>query len=374
MVQPYGLWKRGKIYYYRLTSGPWRSTGCTSKGKAIEFVLKRMEEVKKEAARAAREAKATGLRKYLEPYYCWDRCPHIARLRAEKKQISEQHARHQRSLIEKYILQDPIADLSVQELRRGDILDFRLRMLSDRSDRQANRIIGVLKTCLKEGIYREELQRDPTLGIGNIHHEAIERGIFTVEELQALFPKEGLGPWEDIQAYTCFLVAAAIGLRRGEVLALRWTDVDFDQAVLHVRQAWKDDVTLGLPKWGKVRDGVPLPTITANKLLELRGVSFHILPEALVFHNQDGSRKSARWWQDQFREAMKKAKIDAKARRLTAHSFRHSLNTILRDQGVPAEKIRAAMGWTNEKTQDSYTHFGSEHLRGQADIIDGIFH
>jgi hypothetical protein len=69
---------------------------------------------------------------------------------------------------------------------------------------------------------------------------------------------------------------------------------------------------------------------------------------------------------------MKRANIDTEARRLTAHSFRHSLNTILRDQGVPAEKIRAAMGWTNEKTQDSYTHFGTEHLRAQADLVDGL--
>lgn len=70
---------------------------------------------------------------------------------------------------------------------------------------------------------------------------------------------------------------------------------------------------------------------------------------------------------------MVKAKINAKVRRLTPHSFRHSLNTLLRDQGVPDEKIRAALGWTNEKTQDGYTHFSAEHLQDQVEIIDGIF-
>ena len=86
--------------------------------------MNRLEEAEKEAARASRKAKERSLRKYLEPYYQWDRCPHIARLRAEKKQISEQHAKHQRALINKYILEDSIADLSVRELRRGDVLDF----------------------------------------------------------------------------------------------------------------------------------------------------------------------------------------------------------------------------------------------------------
>ncbi|HDY88613.1 MAG TPA: hypothetical protein ENH82_10965 [bacterium] len=93
MVQPYGLWKREKIYYYRLTNGTWRSTGCTSKGKAIEFVLERMEEVKQEAARAAIAEAAISLRDYIKPFYQWDKCPHIARLLAEKKQISKRHAK-----------------------------------------------------------------------------------------------------------------------------------------------------------------------------------------------------------------------------------------------------------------------------------------
>ena len=60
-------------------------------------------------------------------------------------------------------------------------------LLVERSDRQANRIIGVLKTCLKEGVFREELNRDPTLGIGNMKHEQKERGIFTAKELRGLF-------------------------------------------------------------------------------------------------------------------------------------------------------------------------------------------
>jgi len=336
-------------------------------------VLERIEEVKKEAGRAAEAAKLISLRDYLEPFYRWERCPHIGRLLTEKKQISEQHAKHQRALIDKHIFKDRIANQYVQELSRGDILDFRQRLLSKLSDHQANRIIGVLKTCIKEGIYREELQRDPTLGIGNIRCTSKERGIFAVEELQALFPKKGIGPWEDLQSFTCFFVAATTGMRRGEILALRWKDVGFEENIYHVLQAWKDDKTTGLPKWEKVRENLTLPTIMTEKLKELRSVSLHILPDALVFHNEDGSRKSFKWWQEQFRAAMKKAKIDAKARRLVPHCFRHSLNTILRDKGVPAEKIRATMGWSDEKTQDIYTHFGSEHLRGQADIVDGIF-
>ncbi len=375
MSKPYGLWKRkcGKksIYYYHLGDRAWKSTGRSRQQDAIDFVLLQLEEQKQEAARQKQIPQAVILRDYLEPFYVWDRCPHIARLRAEKHPIGREHAKRQRALIETYILTDRLADRNLRDLSRGDILDFRQRLLQLYSDRQVNRIIGVLKTCIKAGIFRQELEKDPTLGIGAIREKHKERGIFTREELLALF-SESPGPWEDLQAYVCFLVAASTGLRRSELLALRWKDLDVDRRLLHVRQAWKSDTELGPPKWGRKRT-VPLPSFTMRKLRELRAGSLHVLPDALIFHNWDGKRKSPFWWQMRFRGAMEKAKIDAKARNLTAHSFRHSLNTILRDQGVSDMKIRALLGWSNPRIQDVYTHIGPEHLQDQVELIDGIF-
>ena len=86
-----------------------------------------------------------------------------------------------------------------------------------------------------------------------------------------------------------------------------------------------------------------------------------------------GERRGVTWFQKRFKKAMKEAKIDTASRRLTAHSFRHSLNTTLRDQGVPDEKIRAAMGWSNPGTQATYTHWDIRHLREQADLVDAMF-
>jgi len=119
---------------------------------------------------------------------------------------------------------------------------------------------------------------------------------------------------------------------------------------IHVMQAWKTDTELGEPKWGQKRN-VPLPQKVSDKLKELRRRSEHVLPDALVFHNPDGSRKGTTWWNSRFYKAMKKAKIKPKERNLTAHSFRHSLNTLLKAKGYSDEKIRAALGWTNPKTQ-----------------------
>lgn len=370
MTRPFQLWKRkdrGGQYYFRLRGeSSWQNTGKTSRGDALDFIVDALKHV-----RLQTPAGPT-LRDYLEPFFVWESCPHVARLRGEGKRISRQHAKHQRSVLERYILTDALADKAVKQIRRGDVLDFRQRLIDRAGSRTVNTVITVLKTCFKEGVFREDLEKDPTIGVGNIRYAKRESGVFSRTELGMLFPEIPPGPWEDLQGYTAFLVSATCGLRRGELLALRWRDIDFEELAVHVEQAWKDEREVGEPKWGQRRI-VPLPARTAQKLKELRAESIHVMPDSLVFCYDDGSRFGATWFTKRFARAMATVGIDPKVRALRPHSFRHSLNTLLRDAGYSDEKIRAAMGWTNAGTQALYTHWKVEHLRDQAKIIDGIW-
>lgn len=54
------------------------------------------------------------------------------------------------------------------------------------------------------------------------------------------------------------LIAAVMGMRRGEIFGLKWGDIDFDRAVLHVRRSYVDGVE-GLPKTESSRRPLPLP-------------------------------------------------------------------------------------------------------------------
>jgi len=111
-----------------------------------------------------------------------------------------------------------------------------------------NKALGIVKVIFQEALYREEINRDPTAGVGRIKERRKERGIFTVEELRALFPDHGYNPWQDVHDYTCFYLAAVTGLRRGEILALRWRHINFERQVLTVSEAWKGGNEIGPPK------------------------------------------------------------------------------------------------------------------------------
>ena len=179
-----------------------------------------------------------------------------------------------------------------------------------------------------------------------------------------------------------FLVAASTGMRRGEILALRWRHVDFERELVNVDEAWKGREETGTPKWGH-RRVVPLPAVTAAALRDLweRRDPKLAGSDSLVFCYIDGSRLGETWWAKAFAAAMKKVKleeggkekigIDVRARGIKPHSFRHTVATLRRDAGEDPAKIRAALGWTNERTQDGYTHLDADMLRSGA--IDQIW-
>ena len=92
----------------------------------------------------------------------------------------------------------------VSEITRADILDLRSRLLAKNAPATVNKALGIVKVIFREAVYREEIGRDPTAGVGRIKEHKKERGIFMVEELRVLFPDHGYGPWRDVHDYTCF--------------------------------------------------------------------------------------------------------------------------------------------------------------------------
>jgi integrase len=367
MKRPFLLSKRGEIWYYKLAGETtYHSTGQTAKGRAQEYCLGKIAE------REKRSGPSAILRAYLAPFYVWETCPHVRRLQEDGRRITRRHVHGMRRLIEGKILKDPIADLPVREIRRADVLDFRSRLLSAGTGaRTVNRTIAVLKVAFREGMFREELERDPTGGVGMVNYDRKVPGTFSPAEIAALFPEEPPGPWKDLLDYTCFILAATTGLRRGEILALRWKAVDLAGATIRVEEAWKGGDEFGLPKSGKPRE-VPMPSRTVQALAILREEGIRTSPEDRVICEDDGTVPRGTWWKKHFASAMRNAGIDVKARSLRPHSFRHTLNTILLDGGMDPAKVRALLGWTNTKVQDGYTHWQPEHLREGAEKIEQI--
>ncbi len=153
---------------------------------------------------------------------------------------------------------------------------------------------------------------------------------------------------------------------------LRWRHIDFQGRCLNISEAWKGRDEIGGTKSGRSRV-VPLSARIVDKLDKLRTDSLHLQPDDFLFCYDDGSRVGETWWHEHFKAALKAAEIDPGGRWLTPHSFRHTINTIVRDSGHDPAKIRAVLGWMDEEIQDNYTHWQTEDLRRWAEIVDRIW-
>jgi len=361
---PFYLWKRGNVYYYRLPGEKsFHSTGGSNKRKAEAWVYEKIG--------MGNPVEVT-LQEYAEPFFIWETCPHARRRQDERKTISKRHLKNQRIWLEKYILTDPLANKKLAEITRGNITDFRSRLIGIAGDNTVNKVMETIKVLFNEALYRDDIQKDPVKGIGLIKYQKKEAGIFTPNELVELFPDNSVGPWCDRRDYTCFLLAATIGMTRQELLVLKWRHISFENMCIRIEDAWKGGDEIDAPKWGRSRTA-PMPNKTARALLNLREESIRTNPDDYVFSDDFGKRMGETWWRKRFIVAMEKAGIDRMARNLKPHSFRHSLNTLLLDLGVDPEKVRSALGWTNRRTQRIYTHWNVEHLKEQANLIDGVF-
>ncbi len=155
----------------------------------------------------------------------------------------------------------------------------------------------------------------------------------------------------DLQDAVAVRVSAYTGLRLGELLALRWSDIDWAGSALTVSRA----VSAGqetTPKSGKVRR-VPLPDQAMVALEQLSHRGDFTAPDELVFCNVvtgrtlDGSALRRR-----YKEAQSSAGVHA----LRWHDLRHTYGSLLAASGEELVTIKAAMGHSNISTTEVYLH------------------
>jgi integrase len=127
---------------------------------------------------------------------------------------------------------------------------------------------------------------------------------------------------ETLSLYLPVLVGVTTGMRRGEILGLRWSDVDLKEGRLTVNQSLErlaGKTTLKPPKTSGSRRSITLPAITVEALAQHRTRQARIGPNELVF-SHDGMP----WDPDSLTKAFDRLIANAGVRRITFHGLRHT--------------------------------------------------
>lgn len=147
---------------------------------------------------------------------------------------------------------------------------------------------------------------------------------------------------------TLILTAAHTGLRQGELIALRWTDVLWTQSSIRVRASVSRGV-LGDPKSQTSRREVPMGDRVARALqLHHQATEYGADDDHVFFHPTPAVRTTPAKLRDRFYGAMKAAGLGAmlghNGSGIVFHSLRHTFGTQMASSGAPLVAIKEWMG------------------------------
>lgn len=259
-----------------------------------------------------------------------------------------------------------IGAIPIQSVRAADLNDLYAALLATGSSssgplspKTVRNVHIVLHRAFEDAVRRGLIARNPADHTDVPRVEQQPMNTWSREELRAF-----LGSVKDDPMYAAWLLAATTGMRRGEVLGLRWTDVDIDRGRASVSQqitTVRNKPVAAPPKTAKARRAVALDKRTILALekhrrgqaaqQKLAGASW--VNTGLVFTRPDGNLIHpdlfSRWFTQRCRAA--------ELRRIRLHDLRHGWATMALEAGVHPKIVSEQLGHaTTGITLDIYSH------------------
>lgn len=239
----------------------------------------------------------------------------------------------------------------------------------------------IIKGALKQAVNNRMIQENVTDGVVLPKKRKVEITPLTREEVMRF-----LETAKDDRLYTLYLLEVMTGLRRGEILGLKWEDVDFKEGrlkVIHnlyrVNNTDKDaeskyKLVLLTPKTESSKRNIPLNQFMVEELLRhkkeqerekrLYGEDYHDL--GMVFCKPDGDYISPREFLRQYQRLLQKAGLERKR----FHDLRHTVASLLINANENPKVIQQLLGHsTISTTLDIYAHVMDQTLNRSVDNL-----
>ncbi|MEJ7787870.1 MAG: site-specific integrase [Solirubrobacteraceae bacterium] len=229
--------------------------------------------------------------------------------------------------------------------------------------------VGTMHSVFELGLRKGWCQRNPVKLADRPAIRTTETRIKFLEQdeveklLATSYPDDAFGRIEP----TLYLTAAMTGLRQGELLGLRWRDVDLEARRVRVVSPFVRG-EFGDPKSEGSGRSVPMAERIAVALLALREQSIYPRDRDLVFcHPETGKPLDRSKLVRRFKQALARADI----REITFHELRHTFGTRMAAAGTPLRTLQHWMGHADSKTTQVYAHY--QPSPGEADAVDRAF-
>jgi integrase len=276
-------------------------------------------------------------------------------------------------------LKPGVGAYSLHRLTVAQLQDF---LNSQRTAGQSLRKVHLMRTVLSAAL--TNAQRE----------ESITRNVARLVVLQPCEPRE-VRPWSADEAvrfidvsrehplHLAFLLITFYGLRRGEVLGLRWQDIDTQEREIHIRQQLQradHQLRLGPLKTKASKRDLPMLDLVWDALTAHRarqqaarkaaGSAWKGDEHDLVFTTKSGLPIEPRNFARSFQHLCEEHGL----RRITVHHVRHSATTLLRRLGISARVVQRILGHSRvSTTQEIYEHDDMQDRRRALQRVERLF-
>jgi integrase len=229
--------------------------------------------------------------------------------------------------------------------------------LSKKSPKTVNNVLTTLSKCLKVAAEWGVIEELPCI-IRLLKVSSEVPGWYELLEYKRLCEAaQKLDP----RIHIMVLLAGSAGLRRGEIIALQWSDLDLRRRLIKVqRSIWNGHETV--PKGGKGRI-VRMTSTLADALTKHRH-----LQGSRVLYQDDGrellTNKTVRLW---LGKAQQRAGIEVTG---AIHRLRHTFCSLLAAEGAPPRAIQELAGHAHISTTMKYMHLSPATLDGAIHLLD----
>jgi integrase len=269
--------------------------------------------------------------------------------------------KNHRHIIDKHLL-PRLGDNSLSDITRQEIQGYVAQLgQQGYAPKTIDHIHDVLSAVLRTAVEWNHLTENPARGVRLPKLRTVRpKWVLTTDQAASLL--QALPPLPRVMVGLALLS----GLRRGELFALRWKDLDEQSRFLHVREAVYEG-TFGTPKTEAGLRRIPLSDGAIELMAEWRLHAGKADPECLVFSTRSGRPISPN---NVLRRWVFPACIALDLSKATWLTFRRTYSTWSHDKGVPSKVVAQLMGHAKvDTTLNVYTQVLDDSLRAAVDRV-----
>ncbi len=268
-----------------------------------------------------------------------------------------------------------IGDIKLNKLEAYHIEDLICKMIDKGLARTSQRyVIATLRKALNYAVKRSYIGFNVIDRIDIPKPQKYTPVVLSTEQMKILCD-ECLKDYN----YIPILLSAVLGLRRGEVLGLKWSDFDFDGCTVHIQRT-------ATPRNGGY-DFSPCKTDDSNRILAVPEFVIQYLKkwlceqdsvkqyisnfniENFVFYLPNGIISATT-----LNRRLKKLLNDCSLPNIRFHDLRHSWATMIITNNIPTKIASSMLGHSNTRTTlDIYTHIAPDSQKPAIEVLNSIF-